>query len=136
MSTRAVNVGVLGATGTVGQRFVPPPYLFPLPSLTHGDAGCRFIVLLSAHPFFKIHALGASSRSAGQAYKNAVRWKQTTPIPKDVEDVVVRNCIASEFEGCEIVFSGLDSDVAGDIGESLLEQTLSAVLIVFCRMDG
>lgn len=78
----------------------------------------RFIVLLSKHPYFVIHALGASSRSAGQTYKKAVRWKQTTPIPKGVESVIVRACEADQFEGCEIVFSGLDSDVAGGIGES------------------
>ncbi|SCV72174.1 BQ2448_4868 [Microbotryum intermedium] len=92
--TRTVNVGVLGATGTVGQRF---------------------IVLLSSHPYFKIHALGASSRSAGQKYREATRWKQPVPIPESVSDVIVRECKASEFEGCDIVFSGLDSDVAGDI---------------------
>lgn len=76
----------------------------------------RFIVLLSTHPYFKIHALGASSRSAGQSYKDAVRWKQSTPIPKDVSGVMVKACIAEEFKDCEIVFSGLDSDVAGQIG--------------------
>ncbi|ORY81755.1 semialdehyde dehydrogenase [Leucosporidium creatinivorum] len=93
-SQRKVQVGVLGATGTVGQRF---------------------IVLLSSHPYFVIRALGASSRSAGQKYKDAVRWKQSVPIPKSVEDVEVRECKADQFEGCDIVFSGLDSDAAGDI---------------------
>jgi aspartate-semialdehyde dehydrogenase len=85
--------------------------------LTHLVSLARFIVLLSAHPYFKIHALGASSRSAGQKYRDAVRWKQTVPIPEGVRDVVVRECVADQFEGCDIVFSGLDSDVAGDIGE-------------------
>jgi len=47
-----IPVGVLGATGTVGQRFV---------------------TLLSAHPWFVIHALGASERSAGKEYKDAVK---------------------------------------------------------------
>lgn len=94
----SIKVGVLGATGTVGQRFV---------------------LLLSTHPFFKLHALGASSRSAGIAYKKAVRWKQTSPIPECARDLVVRPCVAQEFAECAIVFSGLDADVAGDIGEWL-----------------
>lgn len=78
---------------------------------------CRFICILASHPYFRIHALGASSRSAGLPYAKAVRWKQTVPIPDSVAEVVMRECKADQFEGCDIVFSGLDSDVAGDIGE-------------------
>lgn len=94
-----INIGILGATGTVGQRF---------------------IVLLSTHPWFKIHALGASPRSAGKSYSNAVTWKQTSPIPNAVRELIVRECKPSEpgFGECKIVFSGLDADVAGDIGTS------------------
>lgn len=90
-----IPVGVLGATGTVGQRF---------------------ITLLSAHPWFVIHALGASERSAGKEYKDAVKWKQSSPIPSLVKGEVVKKCDPREFEECKIVFSGLDADVAGDIG--------------------
>lgn len=79
-------------------------------------------MLLSAHPYFKIHALGASSRSAGQSYTNAVRWKQSVPIPLGVREMVVRECKANEFAECAIVFSGLDSDVAGTIGAYFREQ--------------
>ncbi|KAK7421275.1 aspartate-semialdehyde dehydrogenase [Neonectria magnoliae] len=86
--------GVLGCTGSVGQRF---------------------ILLLAEHPFLKLHAIGASSRSAGKKYKDAVRWKQAKPMG-DVADMVVRECKTEEFEDCDVVFSGLDSDVAGDIG--------------------
>ncbi|KAF8165898.1 aspartate-semialdehyde dehydrogenase [Crassisporium funariophilum] len=89
-----INVGILGATGTVGQRF---------------------ITLLSAHPWFIIHALGASPRSAGKSYVKAVKWKQVTPIPQGVKDMVVQECIPKHFMDCAIVFSGLDADVAGDI---------------------
>ncbi|KAJ8085036.1 aspartate-semialdehyde dehydrogenase [Marasmius tenuissimus] len=89
-----IPVGVLGATGTVGQRF---------------------IVLLASHPWFVIHALGASSRSAGKTYKDAVKWKQTTPIPSSVASMPVNECVPAPFKDCKIVFSGLDSDVAGDI---------------------
>jgi aspartate-semialdehyde dehydrogenase len=44
-----------------------------------------------------------------------VRWKQSSPISPEIGDLVVRECKASEFADCDIVFSGLDSDVAGDI---------------------
>lgn len=95
MSQREVKVAVAGATGTVGQRF---------------------IVLLASHPYFRISSLNASARSAGKLYKDIVRWKQTSPIPKVVMDMTVRECRPEDFEGAEIVFSGLDSDAAGDIG--------------------
>ncbi|EKM79795.1 hypothetical protein AGABI1DRAFT_84332 [Agaricus bisporus var. burnettii JB137-S8] len=91
-----INVGILGATGTVGQRF---------------------ITLLSSHPWFKIHALGASSRSAGKPYHSAASWKQTTPIPSSVRELIVHPCDPTEphFRECTIIFSGLDAEVAGDI---------------------
>ncbi|KAG7095397.1 hypothetical protein E1B28_006150 [Marasmius oreades] len=92
-----IPVGVLGATGTVGQRF---------------------IVLLCSHPWFVLKALGASSRSAGKPYKDAVRWKQTTPIPSGVSAMIVHDCVPEPFKDCNVVFSGLDSDVAGDIEAS------------------
>lgn len=93
-----VPVGVLGATGTVGQRFIK---------------------LIAQHPFFRLAALGASKRSSGQPYYKAVagRWKQTTPIPSSARDIVVQDCVPEQFASCAVVFSGLDADVAGDIGE-------------------
>ncbi|GAA6033992.1 hypothetical protein JCM8097_000638 [Rhodosporidiobolus ruineniae] len=96
--TREVRVAIAGATGTVGQRF---------------------IVLLSTHPYFRITSLNASPRSAGKAYKDVVKWKQPTPVPKVVLDMVVKTCEADQFGDAEIVFSGLDSDVAGDVEEAL-----------------
>jgi aspartate-semialdehyde dehydrogenase len=96
MDGKGIKVGVLGATGTVGQRF---------------------ITLLANHPFFIIHALGASARSAGKPYSKAANWKQTTPIPSIVRDIIVHECKPEHFENCIIVFSGLDAEVAGDIGE-------------------
>lgn len=88
-------MGVLGATGTVGQRF---------------------LTLLAAHPWFVVDALGASPRSAGKKYRDAVSWKQSTPIPQAVRDVVVKECKPECFAECKIVFSGLDADAAGEIG--------------------
>lgn len=95
MSQREVKVAIAGATGTVGQRF---------------------IVLLSSHPYFRISSLNASSRSARKLYKDIVKWKQPSPIPKSVAEMTVRECRPEDFESAEIVFSGLDSDAAGDIG--------------------
>ena len=92
---RQYKVGVLGATGTVGQRF---------------------IALLAEHPFFVVDALGASSRSAGKPYARAVTWKQAVPIPPVAADIIVHPCEPEHFTDCPVVFSGLDADVAGDIG--------------------
>ncbi|KAI8063315.1 aspartate-semialdehyde dehydrogenase [Gongronella butleri] len=100
------KVGILGATGTVGQRF---------------------ILLLADHPYFRIHALGASARSAGKPYPKAVKWKQSVPVPAHVAEMVVKPCVSNEFSDCDIVFSGLDADVAGDIEMDFLK----ADLVVF-----
>lgn len=88
-------LGVLGATGSVGQRF---------------------ILLLALHPHFHLHAVGASERSAGKKYKDAVKWKQALPMSKELGELVVKQCEPNEFADCDMVFSGLDSDVAGDVG--------------------
>ncbi|PGH12155.1 aspartate-semialdehyde dehydrogenase [Helicocarpus griseus UAMH5409] len=93
-ATPAKKCGVLGATGSVGQRF---------------------ILLLAEHPFLELHAVGASSRSAGKAYKDAARWKQARPMSEELGSLVVRECKAENFKDCDLVFSGLDSDVAGDV---------------------
>jgi aspartate-semialdehyde dehydrogenase len=89
------NVGVLGATGSVGQRF---------------------ILLLALHPHFVLHAVGASERSAGKKYKDAVKWKQALPFTERIGELVVKKCTPDEFQDCDLIFSGLDSDVAGDVG--------------------
>jgi aspartate-semialdehyde dehydrogenase len=88
------NVGVLGATGAVGQKFIR---------------------LLQAHPWFTIKALGASGRSAGKTYKDAANWIESTPIPPAVAEIIVKDCSAAAFEGIDFVFSGLDSSVATEI---------------------
>ncbi len=64
------NVGIIGATGMVGQRFA---------------------TLLENHPWFHVVALAASSRSAGKTYKEAVgeKWKLATPMPKALEDMII-----------------------------------------------
>lgn len=100
------KAGVLGATGSVGQRF---------------------ILLLSNHPDFELSVLGASKRSAGKKYIDAVDWKQTNLMPKSAEDIVVKECLAENFKDCDVVFSGLDSDYAGDIEKAFVDAGLVIV---------
>ncbi|KAI5779061.1 semialdehyde dehydrogenase [Geopyxis carbonaria] len=100
------KVGVLGCTGSVGQRF---------------------ILLLAAHPYFVLHAIGASSRSAGKPYAQAVRWKQSQQLPDSARSLEVKPCTPEHFADCDVVFSGLDADVAGEIETAFL----AADLVVF-----
>ena len=86
-----VNVGILGATGMVGQRFIQ---------------------LLEDHPKFEITALTASQRSAGKKYQDAVTWHMDTPIPESVQDMVVVDTDPSQVKDVEIVFSALPADNA------------------------
>ena len=136
MTSPKLKVGILGATGMVGQRFIQ---------------------LLEQHPFFQIYALGgfavvcvgggmsfmiasypalgspatspphhasllttttgASERSAGKTYAAACgHWKMDTAIPDYVATMSVLACDPVSFAGCDLVFSGLDSSVAGEIG--------------------
>lgn len=88
------TVGILGATGAVGQKFIR---------------------LLENHPWFTIGALGASSRSAGKPYREAANWIEATPMPEEVKELEVRECMPGTFEDVDFVFSGLDSSVAGDV---------------------
>ena len=69
------NVGIIGATGMVGQRFA---------------------VLLENHPWFKVTVLAASPRSAGKAYKDAVgeRWLLDKPMPESMKDIIVMDATA------------------------------------------
>ncbi|MGB7069508.1 MAG: aspartate-semialdehyde dehydrogenase [Pyrinomonadaceae bacterium] len=92
---RKYRVGILGATGTVGQRFIQ---------------------LLEGHPQFEIAALAASDRSAGKPYVEACAWKLPGVIPESVREIVVQP-IEPPLD-CEIVFSSLPSTVARETEES------------------
>lgn len=65
--------------------------------------------------------MGASANSAGKKYSEAVRWKQSTPIPAPIAGLVVRSCEPSQYPDCDIIFSGLNSDVAGDVEMAFLK---------------
>jgi aspartate-semialdehyde dehydrogenase len=91
VSRNRVDVGILGATGMVGQQF---------------------IVQLANHPWFRIAWLGASERSEGRKYRD-LAWRLSVPRPAEVEDMVVET--AAPGRAPRLMFSGLDSKVAGEI---------------------
>jgi aspartate-semialdehyde dehydrogenase len=90
-----LKVGILGATGTVGQRFIQ---------------------LLENHPWFEVAYLAASERSVGKPYAEACPWKLSTPMPESVRSLIVQEPKPGAFDG-SIVFSGLTGDVAGPVEE-------------------
>jgi len=92
--TARIPVAVLGATGSVGQRFVQ---------------------LLEHHPWFRLHEVVASERSAGKSYADAADWRLDTLLPNDAADLTVKS-LGSELES-RLLFSGLDSSVAGEAEE-------------------
>jgi aspartate-semialdehyde dehydrogenase len=93
MSSSQIPVAVLGATGSVGQRFVS---------------------LLENHPWFKVVSLAASDRSVGQKYSQAARWVLDVPMPDYARDMVVvpasTDCIDTK-----IVFSALHTEIATEL---------------------
>src|SRR5437660_1387938 len=91
-------VGILGATGMVGQQF---------------------IALLADHPWFKVEWLGASQRSEGKAFRDAAAWRLPSPMPGDVAGRTVE--AATPGRAPKLVFSGLDSSVAGEIERAFAE---------------
>ena len=90
-----LRVGILGATGAVGQKFIS---------------------LLENHPWFEITSLAASERSAGKPYRNAAHWLEDISLPSEVAGIVVQDAFGPLLD-CDFVFSGLDSSVAGEIEE-------------------
>ena len=93
-----IKVGILGATGAVGQRFIQ---------------------LLDGHPWFEITALAASGASAGHSYAEACTWRISADMPAAVQDMEVLP-VEPGFEA-DIVFSALPSNVAGPAEEAFAE---------------
>ena len=91
MATK-LSVGILGATGVVGQRFIQ---------------------LLEHHPWFEVAWLAASERSAGLPYSQAARWRLRTPPPERVAQMRVAD--ASPDGAPKIIFAALDSDIAREL---------------------
>jgi aspartate-semialdehyde dehydrogenase len=86
-----IPVAVLGATGSVGQRFVQ---------------------LLEHHPWFRLHEVVASERSAGKSYSEAAGWRLDTLLPAAAAALTVKE-LGAQLES-RLLFSGLDSSVAGE----------------------
>lgn len=94
-SGRRWPVAILGATGAVGQTFIRQ---------------------LAGHPWFEVTELAASDRSAGKAYAEACRWLEG-PLADDLASRVVVRCDPAEVQA-PLVFSALDSGVAGEVEQS------------------
>src|SRR6266404_1091507 len=87
-----IAVGVLGATGVVGQRFLQ---------------------MLERHPWFDVTWLAASERSAGQAYARAAKWRLATPLPERFAGMPVSTAVP---EGApRVIFAALDSGIAREL---------------------
>ena len=94
MGQGKIKVGVLGATGAVGQRFVQ---------------------LLQGHPWFEVTALCASHRNAGKRYADGCNWNLRSEMPANLRDTVLQPC--EPGIDAELVFSALPSSSAGEIEE-------------------
>lgn len=90
------RVGILGATGAVGQRF---------------------IALLAEHPWFEITALAASERSVGLPYREACTWRITADCPPAVAEMTVQPC--KPGLDCDFVFSALPGELAREVEEEM-----------------
>jgi len=98
MSER-VPVGILGATGMVGQQFV---------------------TFLRDHPWFEVTWLGASDRSAGKPYREATAWRLGGAMPPYVRDIVVSEC-KPDAKAPRLMFSSMDASVATEIEKAFAE---------------
>ena len=93
--SHSIDVGILGATGVVGQQFVSR---------------------LARHPWFRPSWLAASERSEGKAYAAVAPWRLAAPIPDSLANTTVEPCVPGR--GPRIVFSALDASVAGEIEQA------------------
>jgi aspartate-semialdehyde dehydrogenase len=92
---RTIEVGVLGATGVVGQQFV---------------------ARLARHPWFRPTWLAASERSEGRPYREVAPWRLNVPVPEDLGALRVEGCTPGR--GPHVVFSALDASVAGELEQA------------------
>jgi aspartate-semialdehyde dehydrogenase len=95
---KRIEVGVLGATGMVGQQFIQQ---------------------LAGHPWFELTWLAASERSFGKSYVDAAPWRLETPIPEGIAERTLESCTPGK--GPRLVFSALDAVVAGDLEQAFAD---------------
>jgi aspartate-semialdehyde dehydrogenase len=94
--SRPIKVGVLGATGAVGQRFVQ---------------------LLEGHPWFQVTALGGSDRSVGKKYAQAAQWRLSADVPAYARDITLVEGKPGREWDCDVVFTSLPAEIAGEVEE-------------------
>ncbi|KZX17437.1 aspartate-semialdehyde dehydrogenase [Methanobrevibacter filiformis] len=110
-----VNVGVLGATGMVGQRFIQ---------------------LLDSHPDFNLTSLTASSRSAGKRYEDATTWYLDDSMPESVKDIVVTDTNVDEVSyDVDILFSSLPTETAAIVEPKFAKNYIVASNASAMRME-
>jgi aspartate-semialdehyde dehydrogenase len=86
------KIGILGATGMVGQRFIQ---------------------LLEHHPWFEVAWLAASDRSSGKRYGDAVKWKLDSPLPERIAQMPISPAVPDEAP--KVIFAALDADIAREL---------------------
>lgn len=93
-----IKVGVLGATGAVGQRFVQ---------------------LLADHPWFDLTVLTASERSAGKKYRDVVNWRLDVPFPESTGNLTVSPTSVNAVKNLDLVFSALPAEIATQVEDDI-----------------
>jgi aspartate-semialdehyde dehydrogenase len=101
---RKIPIGILGATGVVGQRFIQ---------------------MLERHPWFEVAWLAASDRSEGKMYSDAARWRLKTPIPSNIAKMKVSP--ATPEGAPKIIFAALDSAIAAELEPKFAEAGCAVV---------
>src|SRR5215472_17152247 len=104
MGTHKIPVGILGATGVVGQRFIQ---------------------LLEGHPWFEVAWLAASDRSEGKPYGEAVRWRLKTPVPEQIRNMQVSP--AAPDGAPRVIFAALDAGIARELEPEFAEAGCAVV---------
>src|SRR5271165_6620918 len=92
LMSKRLSVGILGATGVVGQRFIQ---------------------MLERHPWFEVAWLAASDRSEGKTYSEAARWRLKTAIPANIAAMTVSP--ATPGGAPKVIFAALDASIAAEI---------------------
>jgi aspartate-semialdehyde dehydrogenase len=99
-----IPVGILGATGVVGQRFVQ---------------------MLEHHPWFEVAWLAASDRSEGRVYADATRWRLKTPMPERVSKMMVSPAVPANAP--KVIFAALDASIAAELEPRFAEAGCAVV---------
>src|SRR5437764_4768873 len=101
---KKIPVGILGATGVVGQRFIQ---------------------MLEHHPWFEVAWLAASDRSEGKVYAEAARWRLKTPVPPSVARMQVAP--ATPDSAPRVIFAALDASIAAELEPRFAEAGCAVV---------